>query len=169
MTNSLLTSPFTAPLLPLQEIAEKLELSPDRYDAIGAYGAKLKLDLLTDPAFPVRGRLILVTATTPTVSGEGKTVVSIGLAQGLERIGQKSIVTSREPSLGPIFGLKGGAAGGGLSQVEPSQKINLHFNGDFHAITAAHNLLAALVDAHIFHGNELDLDPARSPGRARST
>jgi formate--tetrahydrofolate ligase len=161
MTNSLLTSPFTAPLLPLQEIAEKLELSPDRYDAIGAYGAKLKLDLLTDPAFPVRGRLILVTATTPTVSGEGKTVVSIGLAQGLERIGQKSIVTSREPSLGPIFGLKGGAAGGGLSQVEPSQKINLHFNGDFHAITAAHNLLAALVDAHIFHGNELDLDPAQ--------
>jgi formate--tetrahydrofolate ligase len=161
MTTSLLTNPLVTPLLPIQEIAEKLELSPSQYDAIGAYGAKLKLDLLTDPAFPVRGKLILVTATTPTVAGEGKTLVSIGLAQGLELIGRKSIVTSREPSLGPIFGLKGGAAGGGLSQVEPSQKINLHFHGDFHAITAAHNLLAALIDAHLFHGNELDLDPAQ--------
>lgn len=161
MTTSLLTTPLIAPLLPIQQIAEKLELSPDRYEPIGAYGAKLKLDLLTDPAFPVRGKLILVTATTPTVSGEGKTLVSIGLAQGLEQIGQSSIVTSREPSLGPIFGLKGGAAGGGLSQVEPSQKINLHFHGDFHAITAAHNLLAALIDAHLFNGNELDLDPAQ--------
>ncbi|MDR3727587.1 MAG: formate--tetrahydrofolate ligase [Terracidiphilus sp.] len=161
MTTSLLTMPLTSPLLPIQEIAEKLELSPDRYEPIGMYGAKLKLDLLTDPAFPIRGKLILVTATTPTVSGEGKTLVSIGLAQGLEHIGQTSIVTSREPSLGPIFGLKGGAAGGGLSQVEPSQKINLHFHGDFHAITAAHNLLAALIDAHLFNGNELDLDPAQ--------
>jgi formate--tetrahydrofolate ligase len=161
MTTSLLTNPLVTPLLPIQEIAEKLELFPSQYDAIGAYGAKLKLDLLTDPAFPVRGRLILVTATTPTVSGEGKTLVSIGLAQGLEQIGLKSIVTSREPSLGPIFGLKGGAAGGGLSQVEPSQKINLHFHGDFHAITAAHNLLAALIDAHLFNGNDLDLDPAQ--------
>jgi formate--tetrahydrofolate ligase len=161
MTTSLLTNPLVTPLLPIQEIAEKLELSPSQYDAIGAYGAKLKLDLLTDSAFPVRGKLILVTATTPTVAGEGKTLVSIGLAQGLELIGRKSIVTSREPSLGPIFGLKGGAAGGGLSQVEPSQKINLHFHGDFHAITAAHNLLAALIDAHLFHGNELDLDPAQ--------
>jgi formate--tetrahydrofolate ligase len=161
MTTSLLTNPLIAPLLPIQQIAEKLELSPDRYEPIGAYGAKLKLELLTDSAFPVRGKLILVTATTPTVSGEGKTLVSIGLAQGLEQIGESSIVTSREPSLGPIFGLKGGAAGGGLSQVEPSQKINLHFHGDFHAITAAHNLLAALIDAHLFNGNELDLDPAQ--------
>jgi formate--tetrahydrofolate ligase len=148
-------------LLPIQEIARKLSLSPAQYEAIGPYGAKLNLDLLSDPAFPVRGKLILVTATTPTVSGEGKTVVSIGLAQALERIGLKSIVTSREPSLGPVFGLKGGAAGGGLSQVEPSQKINLHFHGDFHAITAAHNLLAALIDSHLFHGNALDLDPAQ--------
>ncbi len=128
---------------------------------IGTYGAKLKLDLLDNPAFPVRGKLILVTATTPTTSGEGKTVVSIGLAQGLERIGHKSILTSREPSLGPVFGMKGGAAGGGLSQVEPSQKINLHFHGDFHAITAAHNLLAAMIDSHLFLGNALDLDPAQ--------
>lgn len=146
-------------LIPIDEIARKLSLSPDRYETIGAFGAKINLDLLTDPAFPVRGKFILVTATTPTVSGEGKTVVSIGLAQALERIGLKSIVTSREPSLGPVFGLKGGATGGGLSQVEPSQKINLHFHGDFHSITAAHNLLAAMIDSHLFHGNELDLDP----------
>ncbi len=148
-------------MLPIVEIAHKLALSPAQYEPIGAYGAKLKLDLLGDPAFPVRGKFILVTATTPTTSGEGKTVVSIGLAQGLERIGKKAIVTSREPSLGPVFGLKGGAAGGGYSQVEPSQKINLHFHGDFHAITAAHNLLAAMVDSHLFHGNRLDFDPEK--------
>lgn len=157
MTTSLLPTSLSF----IGEIAGKLGLSPAQYESIGAYGAKLKLDLLTDPAFPVRGKLILVTATTPTTHGEGKTVVSIGLTQGLERIGRKSIVTSREPSLGPVFGLKGGAAGGGLSQVEPSQKINLHFHGDFHAITAAHNLLAAMVDSHLFNGNELDLDPAQ--------
>jgi formate--tetrahydrofolate ligase len=146
-------------LLPIQTIAGKLRL-PDAYvEPIGRYGAKLKLDLLSDPAFPRRGKLILVTATTPTASGEGKTVTSIGLTQGLERIGRRTIITSREPSLGPVFGMKGGAAGGGLSQIEPSQKINLHFHGDFHAITAAHNLLAALLDAHLFHGNDLDLDP----------
>ena len=158
MENSAL---HTQTLLPIEEIARKLSLLPAEYEPIGAYGAKLKLDLLDNPAFPVRGKLIMVTATTPTISGEGKTVVSIGLAQGLERIGQKSILTSREPSLGPVFGMKGGAAGGGLSQVEPSQKINLHFHGDFHAITAAHNLLAAMIDAHLFHGNALDLDPAQ--------
>ena len=148
-------------LLPIDEIARKLALLPAEYESIGTYGAKLKLSLLDNPAFPVRGKLILVTATTPTTSGEGKTVVSIGLAQGLERIGRKSILTSREPSLGPVFGMKGGAAGGGLSQVEPSQKINLHFHGDFHAITAAHNLLAAMIDSHLFFGNALDLDPAK--------
>jgi len=151
---------MTTALLPIEQIARKVGLAPHQYESLGAFGAKLKLGLLTDPAFPIRGKLILVTATTPTVSGEGKTVVSIGLAQGLEHIGRRSIVTSREPSLGPVFGLKGGAAGGGLAQVEPSQKINLHFHGDFHAITAAHNLLAAMIDAHLFHGNELDLDPA---------
>jgi formate--tetrahydrofolate ligase len=151
----------THTLLPIEEIARKLSLLPTEYEPIGAYGAKLKLDLLDNPAFPVRGKLIMVTATTPTIFGEGKTVVSIGLSQGLERIGLKSILTSREPSLGPVFGMKGGAAGGGLSQVEPSQKINLHFHGDFHAITAAHNLLAAMIDAHLFHGNALDFDPAQ--------
>jgi formate--tetrahydrofolate ligase len=151
---------MTHSLLPIAEIAHKLGLNPDQYETIGAYGAKLDLSLLTDASRAPRGKFILVTATTPTTSGEGKTVVSIGLAQGLEYIGRKSIVTSREPSLGPVFGMKGGAAGGGQSQVEPSQKINLHFHGDFHAITAAHNLLAAMIDAHLFHGNTLDLDPA---------
>ena len=148
-------------LRPIDAIAKQLGLGPDHYETIGRYGAKLNLNLLSDAAFPVRGKFILVTATTPTTSGEGKTVVSIGLAQGLERIGRKAIVTSREPSLGPVFGLKGGAAGGGRSQVEPSQKINLHFHGDFHAITSAHNLLAAMIDAHLFHGNALNLDPAQ--------
>ena len=157
------TAPETAvqpDLLPIADIADKLGLPADHYEPIGRYGAKVSLDLLRDPAFPPRGRLILVTATTPTVSGEGKTVTSIGLSQGLAHIGKSVILSSREPSLGPVFGMKGGAAGCGRSQVEPAAKINLHFHGDFHAITSAHNLLAALIDAHLFHGNELDIDPA---------
>jgi formate--tetrahydrofolate ligase len=148
-------------LLPIQAIADRLNLPEAYFEPIGRYGAKLKLDILADSKFPPRGKLILVTATTPTASGEGKTVTSIGLTQGLAHIGRKAIITSREPSLGPVFGMKGGAAGGGKSQIEPSQKINLHFHGDFHAITSAHNLLAALLDAHIFHGNALDLDIGR--------
>jgi formate--tetrahydrofolate ligase len=148
-------------LLPIQIIAESLKVPEDYFEPIGRHGAKLKLDILSDPAFTPRGKLILVTATTPTASGEGKTVTSIGLTQGLVRIGKKAVITSREPSLGPVFGMKGGAAGGGKSQIEPSQKINLHFHGDFHAITTAHNLLAALIDAHVFHGNDLDLDIAQ--------
>jgi formate--tetrahydrofolate ligase len=146
-------------LLPIETIASKLNLPPELYEKRSPVSAKLSLDLLDDRRFNRGGKLILVTATTPTVSGEGKTVTSIGLAQGLEKIGKGAIVCSREPSLGPVFGMKGGAAGGGRSQVEPAEKINLHFHGDFHAITSAHNLLAALVDAHLFHGNELDLDP----------
>ncbi len=152
------------PLLPIEAIAAKLglpaEAAPPLYEKRSPVSAKLSLALLDDRRFPARGKLILVTATTPTVSGEGKTVTSIGLTQGLERIGRRAILSSREPSLGPVFGMKGGAAGGGQSQVEPAEKINLHFHGDFHAITSAHNLLAALIDAHLFHGNELDLDPA---------
>src|SRR5580658_5969812 len=148
-------------LLPIQDVARKLEI-PDRYlEALGRYGAKVRLELLADPAYKRRGKLILVTATTPTASGEGKTVTSIGLTQGLALLGKRVVVTSREPSLGPVFGMKGGAAGGGLSQIEPSAKINLHFHGDFHAISSAHNLLAALIDAHLFHGNDLNLDPER--------
>ena len=146
-------------LLPIETIASKLNLPQELYEKRSPVSAKLSLELLDDPRFNRGGKLILVTATTPTVFGEGKTVTSIGLAQGLEKIGKRAIVCSREPSLGPVFGMKGGAAGGGRSQVEPAEKINLHFHGDFHAITSAHNLLAALVDAHLFHGNELDLDP----------
>jgi formate--tetrahydrofolate ligase len=142
-------------------VAGKLGL-PDRYlQPMGPHGAKIGLDLLADPLFPRRGKLILVTGITPTLAGEGKTVTAIGLAQGLAQIGKKTVLTSREPSLGPVFGMKGGAAGGGLSQIEPSEKINLHFHGDFHAISSAQNLLAALIDAHIFHGNDLHLDPDR--------
>ncbi len=148
-------------LLPIQDVARKLEI-PERYfEQLGRYGAKVRLELLADPAYRRRGKLILVTGTTPTVSGEGKTVTSIGLTQGLALIGKRAVITSREPSLGPVFGMKGGAAGGGLSQIEPSGKINLHFHGDFHALTSAHNLLAALIDAHLFHGNDLNLDPER--------
>jgi formate--tetrahydrofolate ligase len=153
-------------LLPIAEIAAKLGIPETYFEPIGRYGGKVSLGILSDPAFPrggKLGRLILVTATTPTVSGEGKTVTSIGLTQGLDRVlrgtGKRVVLTSREPSLGPVFGMKGGAAGGGRSQVEPSEKINLHFHGDFHAITSAHNLLAALLDAHIFHGNDLQISP----------
>ena len=150
-------------LLPIERIAAKLNLTEDLYEKRSPVSAKLSLGLLQDSRFAAgsnqRGHLVLVTATTPTVSGEGKTVTSIGLAQGLERIGKRAILTSREPSLGPVFGMKGGAAGGGRSQVEPAEKINLHFHGDFHAITSAHNLLSALIDSHLFHGNELNLDP----------
>ena len=147
-------------LLPIETIAAKLNLPESLFERRSAVSAKMSLDLLHSPQFPLRGRLVLVTATTPTVSGEGKTVTSIGLVQGLEKIGKSAIITSREPSLGPVFGMKGGAAGGGQSQVEPADKINLHFHGDFHALTSAHNLLSALIDSHLFHGNDLDLDPA---------
>ena len=146
-------------LLPIEAIAAKLNLPEDLYEKRSPVSAKISLELLEDARFNRGGKLVLVTATTPTVSGEGKTVTSIGLVQGLERIGKRAVLSSREPSLGPVFGMKGGAAGGGHSQVEPAEKINLHFHGDFHAITSAHNLLAALIDSHIFHGNELDLDP----------
>jgi len=152
-------SPAKPALLPIEAIAAKLDLPESMVEKRSAFSAKLSLDLLHRETNR-QGKLILVTATTPTASGEGKTVTSIGLAQGLEKIGKRALITSREPSLGPVFGMKGGAAGGGRSQVEPAGKINLHFHGDFHAITSAHNLLAALVDAHIFHGNALDLDPA---------
>ena len=151
---------MTKNLLPIETIAAKLDMPEELYERRSPVSAKIGLELLHDEAFPLRGKLILVTATTPTVSGEGKTVTSIGLVQGLEAIGEKAILTSREPSLGPVFGMKGGAAGGGRSQVEPSEKINLHFHGDFHAITSAHNLLSALIDSHLFHGNELGIDPA---------
>ncbi len=148
-------------LLPIEAVARKLEIPEKYFEQVGPYGAKVRLELLADPAYKRRGKLILVTATTPTAAGEGKTVTAIGLTQGLALIGKKVVITSREPSLGPVFGMKGGAAGGGLSQIEPAAKINLHFHGDFHAMSSAHNLLAALIDAHLFHGNDLNLDPER--------
>jgi len=146
-------------LLPIQAVARKLDIPEKYFEPIGIYGGKVRLELLADPAYKRRGKLILVTATTPTASGEGKTVTAIGLTQGLALLGKRVVITSREPSLGPVFGMKGGAAGGGLSKIEPSAKINLHFHGDFHAISSAHNLLATLIDAHLFHGNDLGLDP----------
>ncbi len=148
-------------LLPIGAIAKKLAIDDAYFEPLGRHAGKIQLELLSDPRYPLRGKLILVTATTPTTAGEGKTVTSIGLVQGLERIGKSCVLTTREPSIGPVFGIKGGGAGGGLASVEPSEKINLHFTGDFHAITAAHNLLAASLDAHIHHGNALDLDPGQ--------
>ncbi|MBI2681670.1 MAG: formate--tetrahydrofolate ligase [Acidobacteriales bacterium] len=145
-------------MLPIQEIAAKLGIEEQYIDYYGRYSAKVRLELLDRPGAKSKGKLILVTAINPTASGEGKTVCSIGLTLGLNRIGKKAVVTSREPSLGPVFGVKGGATGGGKSLVLPSEKINLHFNGDFHAVTAAHNLAAAMLDAHVFHGNKLRID-----------
>src|SRR5579862_4177679 len=148
-------------LRPIAEIANQLEIPEEFFEPIGRFGGKIHPELAKQPGFSRRGKMILVTATTPTASGEGKTVTSIGLTQALARIGKRVVITSREPSLGPVFGVKGGAAGGGASTIEPAAKINLHFHGDFHAIAAANNLLAALIDAHLFHGNELNLDPER--------
>ena len=145
-------------LLPIQEIAAKMGLSEDDLEPYGRYTAKVKLNRLPPPNVPPNGKLILVTAMTPTSHGEGKTVVSIGLAQALEKLGKRSVVTLREPSLGPVFGIKGGATGGGRSKVLPSETINLHFNGDKYAVAAAHNLLAAMIDSHVYHGNELRID-----------
>ena len=145
-------------LKPIQEIAKKLGIGEQYLEPWGADMAKLRLELLSESRPTTQGKLILVTAMTSTSSGEGKTVTSIGLAQALTKIGKKTIVTLREPSLGPVFGLKGGATGGGQSQVLPNERINLHFTGDFHAVTSAHNLLAAMLDAHIHHGNGLQVD-----------
>ncbi len=145
-------------LWPISGIADRLNIPSDYLDYYGRFTAKLRLDLLRRCAASPQGKLILVTAITPTSHGEGKTVVSIGLAQAFNRIGRNAIVTLREPSLGPVFGLKGGATGGGQSQVIPGELINLHFNGDFHAVTAAHNLLAAMIDSHVHHDNRLRID-----------
>src|SRR4029079_15240884 len=143
---------------PISDIAADLGLSEDLGEPYGRFTAKLRLDVLE--RFPERrGRLFLITAITPTTSGEGKTVTTIGLTQGLVKRGHKAVAARREPSLGPVFGQKGGATGGGKASLAPLDKINLHFNGDFHAITAAHNLLAALLDTHLHFGNELGIDP----------
>ncbi|HRC87257.1 MAG TPA: formate--tetrahydrofolate ligase, partial [Thermoanaerobaculia bacterium] len=148
-----------AALRPIVEIAESLGVRREHLVPYGDLKAKVRLEALESGRKP--GRLILVSAVTPTDAGEGKTTMSISLAQGLARIGERACLALREPSLGPVFGMKGGATGGGKSTVEPSVDINLHFNGDFHAISTANNLLAALLDNHLHHGNALGLDPRK--------
>ncbi len=145
----------------INEIAKQLDLSSDDLDHYGSYKAKVRYTALRRIEDNPMGKLILVSAITPTPAGEGKTTTSIGLAQALNLVGKKATAAIREPSLGPVFGVKGGAAGGGWSQVLPMEDINLHFTGDFHAITAANNTLAALLDNHIYYDNELNIDPRR--------
>ena len=139
-------------------IAEKIGLTGEDYEQYGKYKAKVDLNVLKKHSDKKNGKLILVTAITPTPPGEGKSTVTVGLTQALNKFGYKSIAALREPSLGPVFGMKGGATGGGMSQVVPMEEINLHFNGDIHAISAAHNLISACIDNHLSHGNELDID-----------
>jgi formate--tetrahydrofolate ligase len=147
---------------PIVEVAAELGVGAEKLRLYGNDIAKLPLSLLSEPRTrPRAGRLVLVSAITPTPAGEGKTTTSIGLAQGLRRLGEQVCLALREPSLGPSFGMKGGATGGGHSQVIPMERINLHFTGDFHAITSAHNLLAAVLDNHVHQGNRLGLDPRR--------
>ena len=150
-----------AHMLPITEVAKKLGIGEEDIELYGRYKAKLSMDLIKRVQTKPDGKLILVTAITPTPAGEGKSTTTVGLAQGLAKIGQSVIVALREPSLGPCMGIKGGAAGGGYSQVVPMEDINLHFTGDFHAITSAHMLLAAMLDNHIQQGNTLNIDPRR--------
>ena len=147
------------PILPLAK--ERLGIEPEALIPYGHHKAKLSLDFVAGTASRPNGKLVLVTAITPTPAGEGKTTTSVGLADGLNKIGVNTMVCLREPSLGPCFGMKGGAAGGGRAQVVPMEDINLHFNGDFHAITSAHSLLAAILDNHLQWGNALNIDPRR--------
>lgn len=146
------------PMLNILEVATKLGLTADDIEQYGKYKAKVNLDVLEQRKDKKDGKLILVTAITPTPAGEGKSTVTIGLTQALNKIGKLSAAAIREPSLGPVFGMKGGAAGGGYAQVVPMEDINLHFTGDMHAIGIAHNLVSACIDNHINSGNELRID-----------
>ena len=150
-----------ASMKPITEIGAKLDMPADALMQYGPSKAKVSFDYLESLKSKGDGRLILVTAISPTPAGEGKTTTTVGLGDGLNRIGKKAMICLREPSLGPCFGMKGGAAGGGYAQVVPMEDINLHFTGDFHAITSAHNLLSALIDNHIYWGNELGIDERR--------
>ena len=147
------------PMLPIVDVARRAGIREDLLEPYGRYKAKVNSRLLADT--PERGKLVLVTAINPTPAGEGKTTTSVGLADALNQAGHKAMLALREPSLGPVFGIKGGAAGGGYAQVVPMEDINLHFTGDFHAISAANNLCAAMLDNHIKQGNELGIDPRR--------
>ena len=146
-------------MAPIDQIGRSLGLSDDDLELYGKYKAKLSLDVWSRIQNKPSGKLVLVTAITPTPAGEGKTTTTVGLGQALNRVGKKAIIALREPSLGPSFGIKGGAAGGGYAQVVPMEDINLHFTGDIHAVTTAHNLLAAMLDNHIHQGNALNIDP----------
>lgn len=150
-----------AKLLPIKEIAEKIGLLEDEYEPYGKYKAKITDDFIKRMENKENGKLILVTAINPTPAGEGKTTTTVGLAMAMNRIGKNTVIALREPSLGPVFGVKGGAAGGGYAQVLPMEDINLHFTGDFNAITIAHNLLSAIIDNHIQQGNVLGIDQRR--------
>src|ERR1700694_526077 len=143
---------------------EKLGIGPENLEPYGHYKAKVSMDYIKSLQDRPNGKLILVSAITPTPAGEGKTTTTVGLTDALNHIGKKAMLCLREPSLGPSFGMKGGAAGGGYAQVVPMEDINLHFTGDFHAITSAHNLLSAMLDAHLHHGNALGLDVRRITG-----
>ncbi len=148
-----------ATLLPIDEVAANLGLQPDEVELYGRYKAKIKLDAIANRADAPQGTYVIVTAITPTPLGEGKTTTTVGLGQALHRLGKNSIIAIRQPSLGPVFGIKGGAAGGGHSQVIPMEDFNLHLTGDSHAVTAAHNLCAAFLDNALFRGNKLNIDP----------
>ncbi len=151
-----------AKIIPIMKIArERLGIEPENLDPYGHYKAKLSMDYVKSLQNRPNGKLILVSAITPTPAGEGKTTTTVGLTDALNHIGKKAMLCLREPSLGPSFGMKGGAAGGGYAQVVPMEDINLHFTGDFHAITSANNLLAALIDNHIYWGNTLNIDQRR--------
>src|SRR6201984_2704904 len=147
---------------PIIDVArERLGLTPENLEPYGHYKAKVSMDFINTLQNKPNGKLILVSAINPTPAGEGKTTTTVGLTDALNHIGKKAMLCLREPSLGPSFGMKGGAAGGGYAQVVPMEDINLHFTGDFHAITSANNLLAALLDNHIYWGNSLSIDPRR--------
>ncbi|MDD3142234.1 MAG: formate--tetrahydrofolate ligase, partial [Lachnospiraceae bacterium] len=148
-----------ATMIHIKDVAANLEIQEDDLELYGKYKAKLSDELWNKIKDRPNGKLVLVTAINPTPAGEGKTTTSVGLGQAMKKINKKAIIALREPSLGPCFGIKGGAAGGGFAQVVPMEDLNLHFTGDFHAITSANNLLAALLDNHIQQGNELQIDP----------
>ena len=145
----------------ITEVASHLGIADDYLEPYGHYKAKISLDYVDSLKGKPDGKLVLVTAISPTPAGEGKTTTTVGLGDALNRIGKKTVICLREPSLGPVFGVKGGAAGGGYAQIVPMEDINLHFTGDFSAIALANNLLAAMIDNHINHGNALDIDPRR--------
>ncbi|MHB8173307.1 MAG: formate--tetrahydrofolate ligase, partial [Nitrospirota bacterium] len=148
-----------AKMLPVGKIAERLGLKEDELEYYGKYKAKIDLSVLGRLGKKKSGKLIDVTAITPTPLGEGKTTTSVGLAMGMNLIGKNTLLNIRQPSLGPVFGIKGGAVGGGYAQVVPMEDFNLHFTGDIHAIGAAHNLLSAFIENHLYHGNKLNIDP----------